>query len=362
VEGRVVRPSRESKGHHADLRSSKLDSKSALKPTHARIPKPLVNLTDSGHAPPPPITTAGSEDAFSRFWSGFSTIRNTISAPLAFAGLPLQAPASPDPSSPTSEKPPTTTQRHAKREAPSIPSAASPDLNRLFSRAALRALRDKDGNPASDSFYVVPASGGTMSYANMLTAHRQADLNSSIEEFVDARETPQPASPSLSRHAETARLAAAGIELDPKRKVPPRPGQTYEELYVENGMLKAVSLDLADRLRAFELGAQKSSIALHQSMRDKFGSPTASMAAVVSGKGSIPPVPGEGVALKAMDERVKELEDQVKALTKENKRMGRENQKLMGVVERYREKWEILKEGARERIKGKEGKEGKDEG
>ena len=196
-----------------------------------------------------------------------------------------------------------------------------------------------------------------MSYANMLNnARHPSNLTDSTEEFVDARETPQPASPTRSRRSGDKPATIAGIELDPKRKVPPRPGQTYEELFVENGMLKGVTIDLADRLRAFELGAQKSSLALHASMR-QLTSPSASGIAT-PGRGGIPPLPGEGAAMKALGERVRELEEQVKGLSKENKRLGRENEKLMGVVKRYREKWEALKEGARERIGKGEGEGG----
>lgn len=46
------------------------------------------------------------------------------------------------------------------------------------------------------------------------------------------------------------------------------------------------------------------------------------------------------------------LEEQVVELKREVERMGRENEKLRGVVGRYRERWEKLKEGARVRREG----------
>ena len=171
-----------------------------------------------------------------------------------------------------------------------------------------------------------------MSYAGMLS-HTKPDSTRMLpavdedEEFVDARETPQqPGSPTQLR-----------------RGRPKKGGKTMEELMVENEALKAVAIDLGDRLRAFEMGAQRSSMALHMSMR-AMQSPTASAAVVGrGGKGE-----GEGGALEV---RVKELEEEVGRAMKEVRRLGRENAKLQAVVDRYRERWEILKVGARERIK-----------
>ncbi len=45
---------------------------------------------------------------------------------------------------------------------------------------------------------------------------------------------------------------------------------------------------------------------------------------------------------------------------KEIERMGRENEKLKGVVGRYRERWEKLKEGARTRRQPGTGEGGKE--
>ncbi len=56
-------------------------------------------------------------------------------------------------------------------------------------------------------------------------------------------------------------------------------------------------------------------------------------------------------------ERAESLEEQVKDGKKELERTGRENEKLKGVVGRYRERWEKLKEGARVRREGTGGKE-----
>ena len=318
--------------------------KPTLSPSGPRISNPDLNLTSPSRdstAVPRPVATASSDDAFSRFYNTFGNLISTLSAPLAFAGLPLVASESSEPTPP--EKPtqkvlqPTSTRAHA-----------DPDLTRIFSRAALRAVRDENGGfMPTESFYVVPTSGGTMSYAGMLShARNSSNMTEEDEaEFVDARETPRPVSPGLPRRRADQRSGTG-----PGRKgggiVPG--SKTWEELAVENESLKAVALDLGDRLRAFELGAQKSSLALHASMR-AFSSPTESGVG-----GRVPHLPSHG-SVKVLEDRIKELESEMKLLQKENSRLSRENRKFMNVIERYRERWEVLKSGAREKLREDEG-------
>lgn len=59
-----------------------------------------------------------------------------------------------------------------------------------------------------------------------------------------------------------------------------------------------------------------------------------------------------GATSKGNEEKIKRLEEEMVALKKETERLGRENEKLRGVVGRYRERWEKLKEGARGRREG----------
>ena len=281
----------------------------------------------------PAPDTPASDEPFSRFYSTFGNIISTLSAPLAFAGLPLGN----DTPSNGGEVPPNKTASPSSSRV-----AADPDLARYFSRAALRAVRDEHGGfGAVESFYVVPTTGGTKSYADMLAHTRQAsNLTEEDEtEFVDARETPQPSSPGLPRQRDHK-------ASNPSKQQGVKGGKTWEELAVENETLKAVVLDLGDRLRAFELGAQRSSRALHASVRG-LSSPTDS----VSAGSGVPPLPGvEG--MKVLQEKLRESEEEMKGLRKENKRLIRENQKFIGVIERYRERWEMLKVNARERVKG----------
>ena len=145
-----------------------------------------------------------------------------------------------------------------------------------------------------------------------------------LDEFVDARETPGPPSPTLIRGGKKA-SANAGTK-------------TMEELQLENETLRALVDNFSRRLRDFEMGAQTSSMVLHQSIR-----------------ANLRQSPGSSVA---GDAKVEKLEEQVKEARKEMERMGKENEKLKGVVGRYREKWDSLKDSARKRREGSGGGKG----
>lgn len=299
------------------------------KPQASASAKPAPSQSSINPKEPDPPITSRSDEPFQRFYATFESLFSKLSAPLAFAGLPLnlddQPPSSPSPSPAV----------HNKSEE-QRPLTVDPDFSKIFSKATLRALRDEHGGHAAgspfggvESFYLVPTTGGTISYADILARAQQeaarhnsnnasADPNSNSneqldDEFVDARETPQPASPVLTRGR-------------------PKPGtKTMEELQLENEYLRAVVDKLTRRLVEFEMGAQTSSLALQRSIR--------AMQAPVAVAGG-----GDG-----NDGRVSALEEQLAEVKKEAERMGRENDKLKGVVGRYRERWEKLKEGARVR-------------
>jgi hypothetical protein len=334
AEGKLVNPTSKSRLSTHEIKAEDVQEvapktrSSALSPTRATISAADVNSTspegqNSTQQPAP-------DDSFSRFYATFEGLLSKLSAPLAFAGLPL-IPSDPSPApSMLSEKKP----------QPNSPSKIDSDISRLFSRAALRAVREEHGFPnAAESFYVVPTTGGTMSYANMLSSTRQHHPSHTLpfvdedEQFVDASETPQ----HEHSHQRQRRLAQKSSS-----------GKTLEELTVENDTLKAVAIDLGDRLRAFEMGAQRSSMALHMSMR-AIQSPSASAAHVSNAKND-----------SEQEARIKELEEEVRGVRKEMKRLVRENQKLQGVVDRYRERWEILKDGARERLRDGKGGDGRE--
>lgn len=310
------------------------------KPQDTQTPKPLP-LTPTTSSPNAKISKPNSDnpspsprsdEPFQRFYATFEGLFSKLSAPLAFAGLPLnleEPQTQPQPSKPNSNNPnPSKPEEHA---------TAEPNFTKIYSKAALRAVHDEYGGAhggpfgGAESFYVVPTTGGTISYADILARVQQDATRQTPpepnntddqfdDEFVDARETPQAASPALTRNS-------------PNHK----PGtKTLEELTLENDALRALADHLSKRLVEFEMGAQTSSLALQRSIR-AMTSPAASDAGG-----------GDGRA----DGRVVVLEEQVRAAEREVARMGKENEKLKGVVGRYRERWEKLKEGARVRREG----------
>lgn len=113
-----------------------------------------------------------------------------------------------------------------------------------------------------------------------------------------------------------------------------------EELQLENECLRSVVDNISRRLVEFEMGAQTSSLALQRSIRAM----QAPVSVASAGGGETPSGGGDG-----NDGRVSALEEQLAEVKKEAERMGKENEKLRGVVGRYRERWEKLKEGARVR-------------
>ena len=343
----------------------------------------------TGHGPIPPPTvaprsatatpgTTNNNDAFQQFFNSFETVFHKLSAPLAFAGLPLipeQAPAEPDKSTAKGGR------------SGSTRATAEPDLTKIFSEPTLRALRE-DVGPAfgsHESFYVVPPSGGTRSYAAIVRSgtndgdedddEDDDDEIGSDAEFVDAREsmgssaTPPTsirASLSLGRAVAAAtgggKAKGKGKAGTPpaKRPVVRRPqgeprsanGKTMEELDLENGALRQLLDTQSRRLAMWEASAQSQSMALAQSLR------------LARTSARSPPAGAEGGGIPAAaapeSERVREMEEALNAERARREaaehrldKSQRENEKLLAVLGKYRDKWELLKESARKREKKK---------
>ena len=352
-----------------------------------------------------PQEATTSDAPFQQFYNTFESLISKISAPLAFAGLPL--------TSSTDTTPPTDT-KHTKPPHPSTRQqpplgTAKPDnpsteidYSTLISRAALRAVRDGPSNHPSvaESFYVVPTTGGTVSYAGILNReasdqsgrHHGRQLSNisetTVDDFVDARETIPPGSPELtrldapappllqsigplrrSRHSTTDSGSNSGSATQTAKpfKHPPDTqivgGKTPEELHLENTALKHLSDTLSKRLHMWETTSQNQGAALHQSIRlqlsQQQSSPTASLAsppaANVARRGASEATTTTPAATEEEKKRVEELEEMLRKLEKEKGRQDRENEKLRSVVGRYRERWERLKEGAKSRREGATG-------
>jgi hypothetical protein len=285
--------------------------------------------------------STSTDEGFSRFYNTFENILSKLSAPLAFAGLPLISEEGPAPSAP---EPSSKKRSSGSKER----TGSDPDLTKYISRAALRASA-RDGQSGNDSIYVVPTTGHTASYAQIISFDQKEKrrLAASIhsenpdlfsdpneeEDFVDARETPMPTSPSFTRKGSSRKLSGRDLE------------NKVEELDMENKSLKDCIDKLSKRLHAFEMSAQQSSMALQESMR--LMRPMSPAREQVSGRG------GD----ETLKRRVLELEEHVALGGKEIDRLGKENDKLKTIVARYRERWEKLKEGAKTRREGGAGKE-----
>lgn len=274
-----------------------------------------------------------------------------LSAPLAFAGLPLVSGTN------------LTSQldKQGKSKEPPPPAVElEPDYSQMISRAALRAVQvgQFSSNPA-ESFYVVPTTGGMLSYADIMTrADREASTlrhtrhlsnvsEDNVEDFVDAKETLPPAAPrnqdntdskphapSRLRNTIPASTSSSSQQKNPSAMT----AKSLEELTVTNAALRKLTDTLSKRLQVFEASAQSSSAALAHSIRS------------ISARSN--PDNSQGKTEDRDDKaaaRIAELEDILRKSDRELARRERENAKLRETVGRYREKWEKLKEGARAR-------------
>ncbi|KAG6096693.1 hypothetical protein E4U30_001288 [Claviceps sp. LM220 group G6] len=307
---------------------------------------------------------ASAEDVgYARFYNTFGSIINKISAPLAFAGLPLiqeestsvsEHTHSIESSSSSSSSPPLpplppAPKRKSSRTGPLTASILDPDLSKIYSKATMRALA-REGHSATDSFYVVPTSGHTMSYANILSYaekekrrlsashhsdtdpyHSRHNAEDEEDDFVDASETP----PAISTSPGARRK---GVPSRTEKEL----RNTIEELSLENRSLKDMLDNVSKRLHAFEASSQHSAMALAESYRImRPGSP---VNAAVS-----PPLMKSKPRDEALRQRTQDMEEQLAAATAHMERLEKDNRKMQKTLDKYREKWEVLKAGAKAR-------------
>lgn len=356
-----------------------------------RSEPPRTSTHEVRAASPSPSAPSATEDSFRRFYSAFGSVMSAITPPLAFTALPLTlSPPVPAPEPPPEVKRPKPQSRNSSPEASRTVKSSEPDLAALISKPAMRALREDGSAPLgpNESFYLVPTSGGTVSYANILQnpnashhAHHAAQnpqlasideadnesgglKGSSHEEFVDARETVGPPSPSSSRRPRSRGHTTANVTS--MRSIPAGRGsglKTFEEISLENETLKATVDKQAKRLSMWETTSQSSYNALAQSFRARKmpSDPSALARALAMGANAVPPpLPSPSAPSLAPDSemarRLAELEAQVAErnarldeLARDNDKLERENKKNSEVLGRYRDQWEKLKAGARKR-------------
>lgn len=282
----------------------------------------------------PPIASPRGEEGFSRFYNTFGNIFNTLSAPLAFAGLPLIAEESTTTEGPASES------GSQKRRSKSVAKSPTdePDLNKIYSKATLRSIY-RDGHLPTDSFYVVPTSGHTVSYANILNFDQKekrramaASIQSSDagtydldeEGFVDAKESQMTLSPSTKR-----RVGKSQTERELYNVI--------EELNTENTGLKDMLDKVTKRLSAFEASAQHNRLAMVDSMRLPRPSSPMSQSSGTHGSDDV------------LRRRNRELEEELSKAMKQFEALEKDNSQLQRTVDKYRKKWQEVIAGAKER-------------
>ncbi|KAF2426544.1 hypothetical protein EJ08DRAFT_699842 [Tothia fuscella] len=287
-----------------------------------------------------------NSDSFATFYGAFETVFSKLSAPLAFAGLPLTAEQA------LAENAKATAQKEKTR----APSSDEPDLTSIYSKAAMKAIRE-DAGPLfgpQESFYLVPPTGGTLSYAGMVSgqrdprnpAHIPETIDEDADEFVDARENLGPPSPRSLRGSKKG--ASPSISRGESMRKSGF-GKTQEELELEVKMLRK-SLDIyAQRVQMWEMSAQSQSMALQQSIRA--ARPTPSLPATVSDPRSIDTASSAdgNDKIKELEEMLQREREEREMLVGKNEKIAKENEKLHANIGRYREKWEQLKAGARRR-------------
>jgi hypothetical protein len=282
-------------------------------------PKVPPSIMDSQASFRPKKTKKEEEDeGFTKFYSELTTgTMSKLSSVLAYAGLPLR---------------PEDVRLNASELSPrdTVRANHDPNVNKFFSKAALEAVEDEHRQRGTlgaafaptESFYVVPATGMTKSFAQMAARNLDKLGEDDEDDFVDAKEAQGDSSPNQSR----AGQKAAAHPYDKTA--------TKEELKLQNETMKQTIDELANRLRQFELHAQD-----------------ASMAALTQSVASIHPGPSSNAA---MLERIQQLEQQVereaeKAQSYETRCAKQEKQ-----MKQWKSYYDNLKDRAKQKARAKE--------
>jgi regulator of replication initiation timing len=270
-----------------------------------------------------PPDQPSTDASFSKFYNSLNSLVAKIGSPftasLAFTGLPV---------------------------------GTGPNDNEITAEVLPKAWRARNRhlnlnnleNQGAESFYVVPYSGGTASYAN-------------VARRADSKEEDQP-----RRDDEEARYAGHD--------------KTLEELQLENVTLRRTLEQLSRNMSKWQRKTRESEKELKSSIMalSKSGAASKGINDILSQaqRRSWLHVPNEeedeetyseGRRIGEMElikeearEKVLELDDRVKILERELRerdaeleRMHRENEKLRKTVQKFKDRWDALREGAKKR-------------
>ncbi|KAK3077461.1 hypothetical protein LTS18_010201 [Coniosporium uncinatum] len=201
------------------------------------------------------------------------------------------------------------------------------------------------------------------------------------DEFVDARENMGPPSPGSVRSRHGRDLHTSTLIMN-RTKGGQKNRKTNEELELENSALRQLLDTQSRRLQMWEASSQSQSLALAQSMRglvmpqsgerdifsgmsnhgdvrqDTLANTIGVSGAAAAAAERLRKGRAEAALSVNADTKVKELEALLEAAKSEREqierdsvRTKRENEKLAKNLQRYREQWEVLKAGARGKMK-----------
>lgn len=324
---------------------------------------PLTLLPPDGPQSPRDSTTLKpqTEETFSRFYSGLNSLIHRIGSPftasLAFAGLPVGDDAN--------------------------DTRVPPD----FLPKGFRGIDLGHQLPADiaggESFYVVPISGGTMTYAGVV--RRENAMGE-----LSIRDHPAE---SVYSSSGTSRSAGKG-KMSAAQKLPTVDERDYEtakfaghqktpeELQLENQTLRKTVEQLTRDMAKWQRksresqnvlqnsimqltknpGSQSGIDILHQVQRSGWLRTDSNERGLTSGKGG-GDVYSEGRLIgeielikekcrareRELEDKVKRLEEEVSEYKGELEKTQRENEKLKKLVQKQKERWDQIREGARRR-------------
>lgn len=328
-------------------------------------PLTILPPDDPPRAPKPP----SSEEPFSKFYSSLNTLVSRIGSPfaasLAFAGLPLD----PDPDSDA--------EAAARRAL----------LPRGWTEGRGRGRGLETGwstGEGGESFYVVPVSGGTLSYAGVV--RRDSSPAASPPDDLGGFDLLKPRSSSTR---DSINFPALGERANSN----PLTGyaKTKEELQLENTGLRQAIDHMSRTMHTWQRKTKESENMLKNSIfaLSKGGADGGRAGLDILNQVArkswlhVPYDEGEGERGEEEDEvvsegrrvgeiewekeqrdrraeeeseekddRIRALEEELGRMRREADRMARENEKLKKVVEKAKDKWDRLKEGARTRKAG----------